>query len=524
MGRTPLFRMLVRALQEARRRNLLEAGEPPPRPGRGPVLSRRGLLAGTGAAIAAGTALRHLPVRAQTPGRFGIIGAGIAGLAAAHHLVDRGHEVTVLEARRRVGGRMFTIPDAFGDGLLVDMGGELVNTDHLDIHGLCKAYGVGLYDRVAAVAGLGIEESTMFFQGRRISEAEMADALREIAAQITEDADRAYADDAAFAALDAMTTAEYLDKHRALMPDPLARIALNAGMRTEYGVEPDEVSAISLIYNLPTVNGERVDLIASDEVFSIEGGSQSLPLAIAAALGDRVRLNTPITRIADLGDQVEVAAGDESWQFDGVIVALPNPPLRGIALEGELPDGFRQFIAEFGPGHNEKLVKAFRGRPWRDAEAFSGEMWSDSDVSLAWDSSLRQPELENAVLTIFFGGDPAIAVQQMASDEVSALALAALEPAIPGLSAAATGNHAKTVWSRDGYTGGAYCTYRPGQVTAFYEYFWPVEEPDAEDVGPVFGRLAFAGEHLSDTYGGYMNGAAETGRRAAALLASTLDG
>lgn len=519
MGRSPLFRVLVQALQEARRRNLAEAGAPPPRPRVGPALTRRALLAGTGAVAATAILGRNLPAAAASGRRVAVIGGGISGLSAAHHLTAAGHEVVVYEARNRIGGRMFSRVGPLGDTLITDFGAELVNTEHADIHALCAAYDVGLFDRVKAVEGLNVPEFALHFGGKVLSIGELAEALRPMAAQISADADRIDADPAALPEIDNMTVSAYIDGRPALVTAPFARALLEAGIRTEYGLEPDEASAISLIYNLPTVDGEHVDIVVADEAFSIEGGSQALPIAIGKKLGDRVRMQAPVASIRQKGDAVEVIGENrDTDSYDAVVVAIPFPPLRRMTIEADLPELFRRFIQEFGPGDNEKVVAAFNGRPWREGGVFTGEAWTDTSVPLAWDSSLRQPDIAEAALTIFFGGAPARALQGIEGDFAAQLALERLDPLVPGLRAAATGRHVKTDWRGEAWTGGAYCCYRPGQVSTFGDFFWVEGETPEAHAGPIFGRIAFSGEHLSDLYGGYMNGGAETGRLAAESL------
>src|SRR5579864_4229407 len=73
-----------------------------------------------------------------------VAGAGLAGLAAAHDLVDRGASVTVVDARDRVGGRVWTIRDGFADGQHAEAGGDMIDEDHHEIRALAAELGLKL--------------------------------------------------------------------------------------------------------------------------------------------------------------------------------------------------------------------------------------------------------------------------------------------------------------------------------------------------------------------------------------------
>ncbi|MCH7863494.1 MAG: FAD-dependent oxidoreductase [Proteobacteria bacterium] len=109
-----------------------------------------------------------------------------------------------------------------------------------------------------------------------------------------------------------------------------------------------------------------------------------------------------------------------------------------------------------------------------------------------------------------------------ASEAPSALAArfaASAAAAIPGLVEAATGPFTRTNWHAQPLTLGAYCNYAPGQLTRFSKLLYI--EGEGNDQVPHAGRIWFAGEHLSDAFPGYMNGAAQTGRMAAAAVLGT---
>src|ERR1700712_4692794 len=132
------------ALERARQENLAEAGEAAPVPGGDGQTRRQVLLA---LAATAATAALPRPARALSgwSGPVVIIGGGIAGLSALWHLTQAGVDARLYEARNRLGGRMYTAK-AKGQPS-IEVGGQLVNTDHADMHTLCGEFGVTLMDR-----------------------------------------------------------------------------------------------------------------------------------------------------------------------------------------------------------------------------------------------------------------------------------------------------------------------------------------------------------------------------------------
>ena len=92
---------------------------------------------------------------------------------------------------------------------------------------------------------------------------------------------------------------------RRLIPEPWVRRLMEATARTEYGVEPRQASAIELVFNLPTVDGRRIDVLSrSDERYLMAGGSTSLIEAMAPRLANRITTYRRATRI----DQATAAA------------------------------------------------------------------------------------------------------------------------------------------------------------------------------------------------------------------------
>jgi monoamine oxidase len=502
-----------RAMEAARRLNLAVAGEAAPSQSSHAV-TRRALLKGI--AVAGAVSALPRPARAADVGKVAIIGGGIAGLTALHHLTAAGIDAHIYEARSRIGGRMFTQRPA--DGVAFEVGGQLVNTDHHDMQQLAAAFGIKLDDRKAEA-----HRTLILAEGRLLSEAELVEGMRGIAAQIGADADRLDKSYARVSSeLDRMSIRDYLDKHAALMPQPWARRLLEATSRTEYGVEPELASAIELIFNLPTVDGERFEVLGgSDERYVIEGGSSTLSDAMAAKYAGSITMDRRCLSVVKGrgGYTLRFLDGSEA-RADTVIVAVPAPITRQIDFRMPLPPVWRAFIGSMDLGRNEKVQAAASERVWRTPMGVGGELWQTDKAgyALGWDGTVHLPGGEaDPVWTWFLGGDECSDVTTAPSDQAHGFARTS-EPAIPGLTnGTATGPYRRTAWHRDPLTLGAYCNYGPGQLTRF-AHLLCVESEEGQHQVSRSGSLYFAGEHLSDAFPGYMNGAAQTGRMAAEAI------
>ncbi len=507
-----------RALEEARRQNLVLAGQAPPLAG-GSGLSRRALLAALGAAGASAILPRSLHAAPIAPGPVVIIGGGIAGLSALWHLTQAGIDAHLYEARARYGGRIYTARAKGAPS--IEAGAQLVNTDHQDMHDLAREFGVALIDRK------GRPHRTMILAGgKEVPEARLATALRGIAGQIDADSVRLDQDYARIAAeLDQLSFTSYLDKHADLIPEPWVRGLLEMTARTEYGCEPGAASAIELIFNLPTIAGRRIDVLGrSDERYLLSGGSSALIDAMTSRLANRLTSNRRVTRIDPLGAGVRLFFADGSTvQASAVIVTTPASITRKIDFRIPLPPLWRRFIAEVGLGDNGKVQAVMSARPWEQPVGRGGEVWQTAKAAgfaQGWDSSVRPATGAGGVWTWFLGGGQVPAADSGEPNAVTKKFAAQVEKALPGMVAATTMIARRTNWHRDPMAMGSYVNFRPGQLTRFGRLIWK-ETDGATSAPPSAAPVYFAGEHLSDAYPGYMNGGAQTGRLAArAIIAS----
>ncbi|MDQ8756330.1 NAD(P)/FAD-dependent oxidoreductase [Sphingosinicella sp. LHD-64] len=499
-----------RALDRARAMNLKANGEALARLG-GDGITRRRVLAGL-AGGAGALLLPRAPAFGQTPPRIAIVGGGLAGLSALDTLASRGVAATLHEARGAVGGRTRSVRGVFAPDYAFDEGGQLVNSDHADMIRLIRRFGIRMVDRKAFGP---THEVQIGRDSAPVEEADLARALRGIAAEITRDSDRLDRDYEAVAReIDAMSVADYLDRRE--LPAGDARDAIEAGIRTEYGAEPRDASALELLFNLPTVDGARVTRVSlSDERYVISGGSDQIAGALGRLYEGAIRLNRRLTRLDVSGPEVRLAFADgEEVRADRVILALPAPLIREVEIDGPLPPLWRDLIGEIELGRNEKLVVGYETQPWRDSLGYGGALWAGQPFAAGWDAASFAPaEGQGAgAICYFLGGDQVAAAAASNTADLAARFSDAARRAIPALPQP-IGIVRRTRWCDDPLTKGAYINFRPGQITRFGSLMTVEEEQRVRASGadPLF----FAGEWLSDAWPGYMNGAVQTGRVAA---------
>lgn len=526
MGRTPLFRKLILAMQAARRENLKSQNVPmTPLDQDANGWPRRKFIKATAALGVAGltSGCLSFPGDAEAvPANpvIAIIGAGIAGLNAAYQLKKAGHTAIVYEARSRVGGRMHSVE--LGNGLIVDLGAELINTDHTDMLDLVKDFNIELFNRVDDSASQPFPKEAFYFNGVSISESELADDLRQIAAQISQDAALLDQDWDTYAPqFDKLSVADYLELHADKIHKPYLLELFANIIHTEFGVEPEESSAIQFILVLPVVNGQTVDLLSySDETYSVVGGSAKITDALGMELAGQIQLGKTLKEIRKHTKKFQLTFTDKSVVFaDVVIVAIPFPVLSRVDIHAPLPKLLRRFINDAKLGSNEKVIIGFNTRFWRQANGFTNAAWGDLGFSEVWDETQRQPGRQDGALNFFLGGTQARHLGNK-NDAIrkGKQFIAELEHFIPGAENEANGQFINSAWTLSPLTTGGYANFKPGQLTWFGSLFWIESDIPDERQQVNAGNLIFAGEHLSDAFYGFMNGAAQTGRLAANLV------
>jgi monoamine oxidase len=506
MARTPLAQAIEEALAEIGDRRT----------------TRRGLLKGAGAAVVGAVATGAFPRAAWPAGtKVVVVGAGLAGLTCAYRLKQAGVLADVYEASTRVGGRCWTGRGAFADGQIYEHGGELIDSNHLAVKQLAQELGLDL-DNLYTAQTNGTEQLGYFF-GRRYSAAQMSTDLKTIWQQLHKDVSAAgypttyQSSTTRGRELDAMSIAQWIDAYVPGGHGSTLGQLLDVAYNIEYGAECTVQSSLNMLYLLGYVGpGQFRTFGKSNEKFHVRGGNDQLATWLAALLAGQIQTGTEltaITRNATGTFTLSFGRGSGSFQVtaDHVVLALPFSIMRASvdwSKAGFFPEKALA-INELGMGTNSKLHVQFRSRFWRD-QGCTGETYSDRGYQNTWEVSRAQPGASGILVDYTGGtigaslgsGTPALRAQQF---------LAQIEPVLPGATAASNGRATLDFWTAYPWTKGSYSYWKVGQYTRF-----------AGAEHERSGNCHFCGEHTSQDFQGYLNGAVQTGEDAAAEVLADL--
>ncbi|MFF0909348.1 flavin monoamine oxidase family protein [Microbacterium enclense] len=382
-----------------------------------------------------------------------VVGAGIAGLTAARLLQREGHRVVVLEARSRVGGRVWTDRT---DGRITDRGASWIHGIHdSPVEQAARAFGMRMVE--FTVGGFQPDSRPLTYfnaAGERMSP----------------DAVRRYADDIRTVntvlerlILDAGSDATFGDLvERALAEQdwPSARVESvreynDRRAQEQYGVAMMHLGA----------HGLEDDVIDGPEVVFPDGYDE---LASRLADGLDVRLGHAVTRVAWASEGVVVSTADASFAAARAIVTVPVGVLQAgdLVLEPPLPPRQARALALFRMNAFEKVVLRFPQRFWEDGVYGIRQLGPEGEWWHSW-YDLGRLHDEPALLT-FAAGPAAIATRDWSDDDIAASSVAQLRrlygDAVPDPTSVVV-----TRWQDDPFSRGSYAYMLPGSVGADHD-------------------------------------------------------
>jgi monoamine oxidase len=517
MARTPL----ARALRTITDQLQTESAEP------SPGLSRRSVLVG-GAALAAGAGL-PLAVSAATPAaaapagggapRIVVVGAGLAGLTAAYRLRNAGYATTVVEAADRVGGRCWSITDYFAEGQVAEHGGELIDQSHAAVRQLAQELGLKL-DNLLAAEQKGTEP-IYWFDGAPYTYAQATADIKLIWQQLHNDVSAA-----SYPTLYNSYTPRGLELDRMSITDYIARYVtpkssrlgqlLDVAYNIEYGGECSVQSSLNMLYLLAYSGQGQLRIFGpSNEKYHVVGGNDQIPARLESLLTPQIKLGTQLVALADNNDgtwTVTTKKGNRSSSqvADRVVLALPFSLLRQVDLTRAGFTGPKALaINELPMGTNSKLQLQFTDRHWRSLGG-NGDSYSDTGYQSTWEVTRAQPGT-SGILVDYTGGTIGGSYGTQPASAYAATFLKQIEPLFPGITKKWNGRATLDVWKTYPWTQGSYSYWKVGQYTRF-------SGAEKEAVGSCH----FAGEHTSQDFQGYLNGAVESGNRAASEVLAAL--
>ena len=393
--------------------------------------------------------------------RVCVVGAGLAGLAAAHRLGEAGHEVTVLEARDRVGGRVWS--ERLANGALVERGGEFVLEDYEVLRGYL------------AELGLELADTGMSYYVREPREGEPTTL-----AELSKGAP--LISSAAASAPREMTVTALL---ASLPLSEAVRAAVAARTSVSAAWPAEELAASSL--------RETAISLRPLASYRIAGGNQLLAKRLADRVRGAISLRSPVRSVAWDKGAVTIRTSSGQLDADVAILAVPLAVLLELDFEPGLPAWKRAALGEMAVGQAAKLhVPLLEQVPTSAVLSVPGRYW-------CWTATDESGRTVRAV-NCFSGSWPALSalgVERGPGDWLAALAR--LRADLPLEVSGAV----LTTWHDDPYARMAYSAHAAGS------------RPDEELICRAVDRLHFAGEHTAGAYYALMEGALRSGRRAA---------
>ncbi|MGZ3694458.1 MAG: flavin monoamine oxidase family protein, partial [Bdellovibrionota bacterium] len=416
--------------------------------------------------------------------RVAIVGAGAAGLAAAHDLRQRGISYKIFEGNDRVGGRILSDFTTFASQhQFCELGGELINSDHHSIRTFAKQLGVEVQEFPESDKDAGEPHDTFYFNGRYYSETELAASAAPLMRAILRDNAEIYGDDeqvpitwkcpyaANAAKFDQLSLSAYLDAIPEL--EEWFKAIVKIGYESDSGVPADSQSVLLMFSYFTGTKAEDFNLFgSSDETARIKGGNSRLIDAAFKAVGGAAvtEFNHRLVRIRDQGSKIEltfdVNGKSKVASFSQVVLAMPFLVLREVEGFSDsslaIDPRVMRSVRELQYGKNSKMSLGYSERTWRNrANSATGTSISDLFTLNTWETS-RWQDGSAGILTSY---SPSKRAEELNPEHIP-LVTADIEKIFPGTLAHFNGHAVVKNWPANPFARGSYSSPSMGQFTS----------------------------------------------------------
>jgi monoamine oxidase len=447
--------------------------------------------------------------RRGAPKKVVIIGAGLAGLSAAYELSLAGHDVTVLEARTRPGGRVHTLRDTFPEGLYAEAGATRIPDHHHFTLKYADRFGLTLDPfqppalpsvyyvrgrRMKVTAGQDVEwPYELTAEERKLGLSGMRQKyIWSMLSELGDVTDPRWPSPDALRKYDQLNRSDFW-RSRGASSEAIALLSLG-------GVD-DRVETWSALFMLrnQALNQKLT------QYYKIRGGTDLLPRRFAARLAAKIHYAAPVVRIEQDAQGVKAvflhAGSYHTMAGDYLICAVPFTVQKNIEVSPAFSVEKQRAIEQLPYLSVSKIFIQVRKRFWV-GEGLNGFATTDLPIGQVWDTSYKQPGVRG-ILQAFPISLHSRRVTEMPEKERIGWALEQVETIYPGTRENFEGGVSKC-WDEDEWARGGTAFYKPGQFSSLLPH---VARPE--------GRVHFAGEHTSVWIDGWMQGALESGNRVA---------
>ncbi len=473
------------------------------------ILNRRQFIGTAASAFLAG------PIFAAGKRRVIVAGAGISGLSAAYELSQLGYQVTVIEGRERIGGRIFTLKEPFVDGQFVELGGELAGDGYKRFLGYADKFKIGYetfeqeFETGGAVTNLqgGIGTTAVLKnnlypigsvlephpynltgeEAKVLPPALLSRYLRTLAREVAGNAEK-------IAELDKLSLADVL-RARGASENAIKLMGISLNYNSI-----ETVSAGGIMFE----SGRRMS--AGTRANRIAGGNFEIPKALAANAkkkGVKIILEAKIKMISHSSNSVKVSFINKkgktvTLEAEKLVCSIPFSVLREIVITPSLPEAKVRAINELSYTRITKVMMQGSRFEW-DRRNIGSSIWTDTALERIFSMSGKRGDARG-IFTSWTEGEGAQLPEKMSDAERQIWAKNELENILPFMKGAIERTQTKS-WTNDEFVRGAYAHFTKGQYRALKPHL-------KTQVGPIH----FAGEHTAENAPG-MEGALESAER-----------